>query len=284
MNCKGSLRTSVAALLALAMLQAVPLRLAAQKDYLVGARDVLTILIFGRPELSGKFSVDPEGAVALPLIERVKVAGMSARAIEEELKKRYADGYLKDPQVTVTVEEYHSQQVFVQGAVRQPGPYPLTGGTTLFEVLTRAGYVTAEAGNEVLVVRQPPRVAGASPAAAAAAAAAGEPVEIQRVDLGALQSGSLAQAVALQDGDTIVVPVGEKVFITGHVATPGAYTVRQGTTLRQALSLAGGVTDRGAVSRIKIMRRVNGKESKTGAKLDDIVRPGDTIVVPERFF
>jgi protein involved in polysaccharide export with SLBB domain len=52
----------------------------------------------------------------------------------------------------------------------------------------------------------------------------------------------------------------------------------------QALSLAGGVTDRGATSRIKIMRVVNGKMNEIKVKLTDIVRPGDTVVVPERFF
>ena len=67
--------------------------------------------------------------------------------------------------------------------------------------------------------------------------------------------------------------------------TPGAYPLTQkDTTVLQALSLAGGVTDRGATGRIKIVRMVNGKKVELKAKLDDIVKPLDTIMVPERFF
>ena len=73
-------------------------------------------------------------------------------------------------------------------------------------------------------------------------------------------------------------------FVGGQVKTPGAYAVEPGTTVLQVLSLAGGVTDRGSDSRIKILRTVNGKKIEIKAKLTDIVQPGDTIIVGERFF
>lgn len=253
---------------------------AGQGEYRVGPQDVLTVVVYGRQELSGKFIVDTDGTVQLPLIERVKVTGLTLRAIEDELEKRLADGYLRNPQVTASVEQYRSQRVFVQGEVREAGAYPLSGPTSLLEVLTRAGSVTADAGHEVIIYRQ------------AAGHTAVEPLQPERgagadslhVDLSELLSGSLSQNVSVRDGDTIVVPRGDKVYITGQVRSVGAYTIRKGTTVLQALTLAGGVTDRGAQNRTKIRRQIDGKQKEIDAKPDDIVKPGDTIVVPERFF
>ena len=72
--------------------------------------------------------------------------------------------------------------------------------------------------------------------------------------------------------------------VVGHVRSPGSFPVDKMTTVLQALSLAGGATDRGATGRIKIIRMQNGKKTEVKAKLNDVVQPGDTIVVPERRF
>jgi len=75
------------------------------------------------------------------------------------------------------------------------------------------------------------------------------------------------------------------VYVFGHVKNPSAYALQQkNTTVLQALSLAGGVTDRGSTSRIRIVRIVNGEKKEFKVKLTDLVQPGDTIIVGERFF
>lgn len=79
------------------------------------------------------------------------------------------------------------------------------------------------------------------------------------------------------------VPTAEVIYVFGHVKNPGGYPIKRGTTVLQALSLAGGVTDRGSIARIKIVRNVEGKRREIGAKLNDLVQPFDTIIVPERF-
>jgi len=74
-------------------------------------------------------------------------------------------------------------------------------------------------------------------------------------------------------------------YVMGEVNHPGAVTLQGGPlTVIQALALAGGVTDRGATGRIRIARVVAGKKIEVKARLEDIVQPGDTIIVPERFF
>ena len=108
---------------------------------------------------------------------------------------------------------------------------------------------------------------------------------VVRVNLRDLEQGVLSQNAALTDGDTIFVSRAESVYVFGQVKSPGAYALqRQNTTVLQALALAGGVTDRGTTGRIRIMRTENGKEQEIHVKLGEIVRPGDTIMVGERFF
>ena len=74
------------------------------------------------------------------------------------------------------------------------------------------------------------------------------------------------------------------VYIFGQVKNPQAYAVQKDTTVLQALSLAGGVTDRGSTTRIKVVRTLNGEKVESKIKLDEVLHPGDTVLVPERFF
>src|SRR5690242_3937213 len=104
-------------------------------DYVIGPQDVLAITVFDQNDLSGRYAVETDGTFTFPLIGRVTASGSTLREFENELKRRLADGYFKNPQLTVSVEQYRSQRVFVMGEVRQPGPVPLTGGMTLIEAL-----------------------------------------------------------------------------------------------------------------------------------------------------
>src|SRR3954463_2535788 len=124
-------------------------------SYVIGPQDVLTIQVFDQADLGGKYTVETDGTFSFPLIGRVKAGGMTLRGFEVELKKQLADGYFKNPQVTVGVETYRSQRVFVMGEVRSPGPVPLTGGMTLIEALARAGSTLPSASGEVAIVRAP---------------------------------------------------------------------------------------------------------------------------------
>ena len=246
-------------------------------DYVIGAQDVLQISVFNQADLGGRYAVEADGTFSFPLIGRVTAGGRTIRALEQALKDRLADGFFRDPQITVAVEEYRSQRVFVVGEVRQPGTYPLTGDMSLIEALAGAGSSTASAAGEAVIVR---------------AEGAGRPVlpgedeatTVIRVDLRQLQSGALSQNVALRDGDTIFVPRAETLYVFGEVRNPGSYPVLRDTTVLQALSLAGGVTQFGALNRVRIVRIVEGEQTEISVELTDLVRPGDTVIVPEKFF
>jgi polysaccharide export outer membrane protein len=245
-----------------------------QLEYTVGPQDVLTIQVFGEPEYSGKYTVEQDGTFTYTQIGRIKASGMTLRALEGELKKQLADGYLKNPQVAVSIENYRSQRILILGEVRAPGEYQLAGGMTLLAALARAGSTTTTAAREAVIVRMPQK---AKPGETA------EP-EVIKVDLADLQAGNMNLNIPLVDGDTINVPKAQSLFVSGQVKAPGAYAVDAGMTVLQALTLAGGLTDRGSEGRITITRMVDGKQKDFKAKLNDLVQPGDTIVVKERFF
>jgi polysaccharide biosynthesis/export protein len=249
------------------------------RDYVVGAQDVLTITLWDQADLSGKFSVDTDGTFTFPLVGRIKAGGLTLRDVEADLKKRLADGYFKNPQLSVSVESYRSQRVFVVGEVRTPGSFPLTGEITLIEVLARAGSTTLAASGEALIVRP----AGRTPAGPVLPSQAGAS-DLVRVDLNDLQRGVAASNIILRDGDTVFVPRAENVYVFGQVKNPGAYPIQKDTSVLQALSLAGGVTDRGSTSRLRLIRVVDGNKTEMKAKLTTVVQAGDTIVVLERFF
>jgi polysaccharide export outer membrane protein len=248
-----------------------------RKDYVVGPQDVLKVTVFDEPQLSGTFRVDLDGAFTYPFLGRIKAVGQSLRSIEAELAKMLADGYVRRPQVAIEVEQYRSRSVFVVGEVRSPGKYPLSVEMTLIEALAQAGSTTSSAGSEVLILHpadlaQPQQLEpGVTP-----------PGRTSRVNLADLQSGLAATNVILREGDTVFVPKAERFFVTGHVRSPGAYTHERGMTVLQAISLAGGLSEKGSDRGIKIVRLVNGQKREVSAKLTDLVLANDTLVIRQR--
>jgi len=255
------------------------------RDYVVGSQDVLNITSQDDPALSGKFTVEADMTFTFPLLGRIRAGGLTLREVESQLQaKLVAGGFFKEPQIMVSIEQYKSQKVFIVGEVRNPGAYALSGDMRLIEALALAGSTLPTAAGEVVIVP-----AGAESSVVLSAAAVGEAVAsgapVVRVNLRELQNGAFQQNVQLAGGDTVFVLKAENIYVFGQVKNPGAYLLQQGvTSVLQGLALAGGVTDRGATSRVEIVRIVNGEQKKMKVKLDETLQPGDTIVVPQRFF
>jgi polysaccharide export outer membrane protein len=246
--------------------------------YILGNEDVLAITLWNQQDLSGAFLIESDGTFIFPLVGRIKAGGLTQRGLEAELRRRLADGFFKDPQVTVAMKEFRRQEIHIVGEVRQPGTYSLTGDITVVAALARAGSTTALAGHEAVIVRGGGQKSG--PVLPDAAA----PQDVVRIDLRKIEGG-LPTDVLLMNGDTLVVPSAAKVYVSGHVKSPGGYAFAPDMTVLQAVSLAGGITDRGASGRIRIVRVTpDGQKQEIKVKLSDPVSPGDTIIVPERFF
>src|SRR5262249_10541628 len=148
------------------------------------------------------------------------------------------------PQVAVTVREHLSQKVHVLGEADKPGLYYLTGPTTLVEIISKAG-VGKNAGREVLVVRS------------AGGGAAGNTV--LRFDISKIQAGDAKANTMLQRNDLVLIPkaLARNFFVFGEVRKPGAYPFEKDTNVLEAITIAGGLTDKAAAGRTRIIRNTS---------------------------
>lgn len=250
-----------------------------QPDYVVGFQDVLTVTLLGEADLTRTVTIDADGTFDYPYAGRIQAAGLTLRAIEAVIEKKLVGGgYYVAPQISVEVAKYRSQNVIVLGEVRVPGQYALTGAMSVLQLLASAGSPTAAAAGHVIVTRP----AGVLPALPQAEPGGGSSL---RISIAELQSGQIPEGFGLRDGDSINVPRAESVYVMGQVKSPGPYVIEGSLTVMQAIAMAGGPTDRGAIGRVKITRRIGDRvEDVKHVKLSDLVKPGDTITVPQRYF
>jgi polysaccharide export outer membrane protein len=154
--------------------------------YRIGPMDSLQISVFNVPQLTQSVQVSAAGTINLPLLGEVPAARKTAQELERDLTSLLGASYLQNPQVTVTVQNYNSQRVIVTGGIKKPGVYPLTGRTSLLQVVALAGGFDASSDSTVLIIRQ----TGGKRSAA-------------RVDVDKIEEGH-AEDPVLQEGDTVV--------------------------------------------------------------------------------
>lgn len=255
----------------------------------IGTGDTVKVTVTGQPDMSGEFAVDSSGMLMMPVLGRVKASGLTAKALERKLVTLLSDGYLKRPEVVVLVKDSQSQRVYVTGELGKPGPYSLKGDRTLLSLLSDVGSLQQQdIGHEVIIIR-PPEADSAAALELTQPPAGTLPNEVPgsqvfRLNLKELLSGNPAKNMELLPGDTVYFPKAANIYVSGHVARPAAVRYQEGMTVFQAITLAGGVTDKGSQKGVKIVRTVDGKLTEIKAKLTDVLQPEDTVKVPERFF
>jgi polysaccharide export outer membrane protein len=253
-------------------------------NYVLGAHDVLKIEVFELDQLNRTVRISPDGTITLPLLGVVELGGLTPQEAEQHIANLLREGDLvRNPQVSCYVEEFVSRQVSVQGAVAKPGVDPMMGQKTLLGMIGQAGGINDRAGDKIFVMR--PYAEGDK-----------ERIAID-VDSLVYEANPMTN-IALQPGDIIMVPYERKmrVYVNGAVRDPGAheFPAKFEVTLLQAVTTAGGVTERANESRIRIIRRLpNGAKQMFKADLGDIQRgkdedpvlqENDIVVVDESFF
>ncbi|HVZ23989.1 MAG TPA: SLBB domain-containing protein [Vicinamibacterales bacterium] len=241
----------------------------------IEVNDAVRVLVVDQPDESKTYIVGADGTVTMPLVGRVAAAGRTASQIASELQRRLATYFVRPD---VHVEIVHLNRVFLFGDVKTPGEFSLPDDTTLLELLARSGYVGTP---DILVLR--------SRNARGPIAIGDRNAEVIRVSLAQLEKetskGRLSRNVILSEGDTVYVTKGtaDVVHVSGEVDRPGAYSILEGTTVLQALTLAGGATRRASLRGMQILR-VQGEEQRSlGAGLEDVLQPGDTLYVPRGY-
>lgn len=110
----------------------------AERPYRIGPFDKVAINIFGLPELSQTLQVDSAGDIQVQMIGRIHASGESPEALARQIEAGLRNRYVRNPQVTVNIEETVSQTLTVDGQVREPGLYPVIGRMTLMRAIATA--------------------------------------------------------------------------------------------------------------------------------------------------
>lgn len=238
-------------------------------DYTLGVGDIVKVSVYEQPDLATTSQITASGQIMLPLAGSVMLKGLTAAQAEQAIATRLrSGGFVKQPQVSVVVQEYRSQQVAVLGYVRKPDKYPVEATSSVLEVLARAGGVTEEAGDLITVVRN-----------------TGDKKSTFKVSLASFYNGDMGQNIAVNSGDLIIVPRMNLYYIYGEVGKPGAYRLERDMTVVQALSVGGGLSDRGTQNGIHIKRQAqSGAVEEVQVGLNDLLQPNDVVYVRESLF
>ena len=132
---------------------AAPAAVQVAPDYVIGPDDVITVVVWKEQEVSGDFTVRPDGKISMPLMNDIAVAGLTPEQLRGRITEAAAK-FIEEPTVTVVVKAINSRKVYVMGQVNKPGPYPLNSPTTVIQLLATAGGLLEYANQEnISIVR-----------------------------------------------------------------------------------------------------------------------------------
>lgn len=263
--------------------------------YVLGSEDSITVRVMDIDEYSpqnlGVIKIDPEGDISIPVAGRMHVAGLSVEQLEANVAKALTS-IMNDPKVTVTVTEFGSRPVSVLGAVRSPGVHQISGRKTLFEVLSLAGGLSADAGNTIKITRRVD--AGPLPLANFRRDLSGE------FFVGSLDVKSVMEArdpgvnIYVLPNDVITVPKAEMVYVVGAVKRSGGFVLNEKEQMSalQALSLAEGLDNVASAKGARILRQddagnaraeipINLSSILQGSAKDVQLHANDILFVPD---
>jgi polysaccharide export outer membrane protein len=268
---------------------------AANEEYTLGPGDEISLDFPGRPELSGKRIVGPDGRITLSLVGSLAVADNN----REEVAKLVVDAlspYYKELSVTVNVDKYGSNRVIVLGSVQHPGVLYFDTMPTLLDVIARSGLLaTAGTGPSSAAPTGPSTSASNHDAIPARCAIYRGNDQVVWVDLRQmLQSGNSMADMRLRRNDIVYVPAQQEVFVSvlgGGITHAGAIPLTSESTLASVLAQAGGLTE-GAAANIQVIQPSIGrtvtipfKTLLTLTGTDEVkLQPGDVIFVPKSGF
>jgi len=201
---------------------------------------LLNVMVYDEPDLSARVRVDREGNISLPFLKTLHVGGDTVAQAKERIEDKFRnDGILKNPQITIDVEQFATTSVTVMGEVQNPGKVELLAPHSLLDVIGMTGGETTFAGNEV---------------------------ELKRPVDGAMQSstyhysrgsdGATIRDVMVNPGDTVVVKRAGIVYVLGAVNRPGGYTMQENGELNvaEAISLAQGLVMQAKVGGLRVVQ------------------------------
>ncbi len=257
----------------------------AQKNYRLGPEDEIEIRVWDHDDLTRKTQVGLDGTISFPFAGVIKAQGLSVQELQKELERRLGPKYIVDPHVSITVTQYKSHKYFVVGNVQRPGTYPLIKPIRVVEAISQAGGVASGtyskplSGAVAIIIRAQPGENSDRPKLP-------DQIPASRkitVSLSDALAGDPTQNLEIKNGDTVYVP-NLVYYVSGEVKKPGRYPYEENMTVLQAVTTAEGFNDKASPRSTYIIRKKSGREEKINVGMEDLIRPGDTIVVPESWF
>ena len=263
---------------------------AAGDSLVLGPNDRVAVQCVNAPEFPvTPLRIDGDGHITLPLIGRVKLAGLTVTEAERTITSDLSQ-FIRNPEVTLNVIESASQPVSILGAVNKPGSYQMEGEKTLAEAIGMAGGLRADAGSTLTISRR--KSAGPLPLPAAAKDTTGEfyTAEISLDDV--VLSRKPALNIGTKPFDLISIPKADIVYVVGEVRKPGGFPVtgHDGTSILQAIALAEGLGSTAAAKKAHILRHTNSESQEdipvdvsailAGKSKDVLLKANDVLFIP----
>ena len=222
-------------------------------SYRLGKGDLISIKVFGEKDFSVKTHLSKEGAISYPFLGELSFAGKTVSQVEKLITRGLKGDYLVNPKVTVTVLEY--RQLFVNGEVKNPGGFAFVPGMTVNKAISLAGGFTESASREEIFIISDGNKTGTP-----------LPADLKTY---------------VGPGDILIVKEYQKFFVDGEVRKPGSYVFVPGITVKKAISVAGGFTDRASREEIFIIHKGEEETKSSPINLHSSITPGDIITVKE---
>jgi len=290
-----------------------------REDYRINPGDVIDIQVDRAPELSGMRRVTASGTIRMAYLGPVTAHGKTADELAGFIADSLNGRYLKNPRVTVTIEQLNSQTYFIQGAVNRPGAYQIEGRPSLLTLITVAGGLAESHGSTAFIIREArrpesdvsdagepkalsisqPKSAPASPLSQSPSHSENrdqgpeehEGYESIRVNINGLLRGDFDKNMRLDPRSVVHIPQAEVFFVGGDVNEPGSFPFKEGATLRQAIALAKGMKYTAASGRAIIFRedpvtrkkqeiRIDAGKIMNGIQEDVEIIANDIVIVP----
>lgn len=225
-------------------------------EYIINYGDVVNVSVWGEKELTVKATVRHDGKVTLPGVGDVDAAGQTTGQLQAKVAAKYGE-IVRNPVVTVSVDSSQNNSVIVHGPGVKPGMVPLTGRTTLLQLLARvAPEATADLDGATLT--------------------RGDTV-LRTGFRDLYERGVTADDVELNPGDRVFIPFRPKwaVYVVGAVNSPKTIAHHEGMTLLEALLAAEGFTRFADMNRTEVVRERDGRQEVVVVRAGDLMEKGD---------
>jgi len=232
--------------------------------FVLGPGDEVEITVYGAPDLSERARVSADGNISMPLIDYVRIGGLSSSEAEGAIEvKLRQNNIVNDPHVSIYVKEYASSEISVAGEVAKPGSYSALGPHGLFDILQAAGGLTEKASGTVTISHR------------------GDERSPVTVELSQDPAEMARRNIELSPGDTVFISRAPMVYVLGEVNKPGAYVLNSigAVTVLRLVAAAGGPTRGAAVGGTRMVRRTPSGLRELPVPLKKLLR-GKTADIP----